>query len=586
MKSSSRSRVLVVVLLSALAAGCPQSSSGGRAELVARNLGLAAVELAGAGDLWLISVSEASSGATDLNGDGDALDVVLHVYDPSAGSVSNLELAASQPASEPRDVVPPPIPQFERTHAAFFVEESAQGALDLDGDGDADGDALHVYDAATSTVHAIEHAVLASGTAGVALSGDFLACAVSELEEGADLSGNGSAGDSALLVTNLATGIGGFLPVELGSLALRIADGRVGFHAAESSASGDLNGDLDMDDPAVFQLYDLATGELSNTWLATTGEPPLVAGGTWTVVVSESDQGGNDLNGDGDALDWIQHVHDPVSGLSTNLGIASLFFPSVEADGALILADDESRSGRDKNGDGDAFDGVLVVVDPVAPRTLDTQLAVPGGAGNLAVVGDLIGFTVSEAAQGSTDLDLDGDAEDAVVHVHDLRFERTTNLGVDALWLAGTHGHLLLLREEWRSGLDWNGDGDREDRVLHVWDMRARRTWNSGWSVLAPFSAGSANAVLLTYELEQGRDLNGDGDDEDVVPVFFEPSARRATSLGHAVRQAELAGPATVLVLVDERSQGEDLNGDGDLEDGVVHDFRRGTIARETSANH
>ena len=202
--------------------------------------------------------------------------------------------------------------------------------------------------------------------------------------------------------------------------------------------------------------------------VADCARPPLVAGGAWAVLVSESDQGASDLNGDGDTLDWVQYVHDPASGLTSNLEIASVFFPSAEADGALVLADEEATSGRDRNGDGDAFDDVLVVVDPVVPHMLDTRLAVPGGAGNLAVVGDVIGFTVSEAAQGASDLDRDGDAEDAVVHVHDLPSARTTNLGLDALWLAGTQRQLLLLREEWRSEIDWNGDGDQEDRVLHV----------------------------------------------------------------------------------------------------------------------
>ena len=127
----SRNRVLVVASCAWLAVGCSESSSGSVPELVASNLELAAFELFGAENLWLIPVSESASGATDLNGDGDALDFVFHVHDPSLGTTTNLELAASEPNREPRDVAPPSPPQFQGSRALFFVEESAQGGLDL-----------------------------------------------------------------------------------------------------------------------------------------------------------------------------------------------------------------------------------------------------------------------------------------------------------------------------------------------------------------------------------------------------------------------------------------------------------------------
>ena len=48
----------------------------------AENLRLAASQLTLAGDTVVASVTEPAQGATDLNGDGDSLDQVIHIVLP------------------------------------------------------------------------------------------------------------------------------------------------------------------------------------------------------------------------------------------------------------------------------------------------------------------------------------------------------------------------------------------------------------------------------------------------------------------------------------------------------------------------
>jgi len=212
---------------------------------------------------------------------------------------------------------------------AFVVDESAQGNADLNGDGDAEDAILHVFDARTQSTTNMRIAVQGSFTEGLALSDEFLAFAVDEQANGmTDVDGDGQADDVALLVYDLSKapfglavpGLG--LPNPLGFRNPRralvdahptIADGLVGFFAAESLASGDLNGDGDVLDYAVLQLFDPGSGIVLNSSLATSGWSQAVIAGTWTVLVSEDGQG-QDLNGDGDTLDLVIHTYDPRTG--------------------------------------------------------------------------------------------------------------------------------------------------------------------------------------------------------------------------------------------------------------------------------
>ncbi len=56
--------------------------------------------------------------------------------------------------------------------------------------------------------------------------------------------------------------------------------------------------------------HEPAPDAIINTRLAATEEPVIHSERWATVTVRESDQGGQDLNGDGDAEDWVVHLID------------------------------------------------------------------------------------------------------------------------------------------------------------------------------------------------------------------------------------------------------------------------------------
>ena len=80
-------------------------------------------------------------------------------------------------------------------------------------------------------------------------------------------------------------------------------------------------------------------------------------------LAREHNQGGANLNGDGDALDLVLHLFDASTSASVNLGLATQAGTDpVKVDGgrALLLAW-EPDQGADLNADGDALDAVVHV---------------------------------------------------------------------------------------------------------------------------------------------------------------------------------------------------------------------------------
>lgn len=135
-------------------------------------------------------------------------------------------------------------------------------------------------------------------------------------------------------------------------------------------------------------------------------------GDQWLVTVSERDQG-RDLDGDGDLLDSVAHRLDLASGDVQNTGLVigraltrGDVAPSYLLDfgATLALGVQESEvGGLDRNGDGDADDAVLVLVDPLTGVVTNVGLA----TGRIALAGEVVAFDVPELAQGQ-DLDADG----------------------------------------------------------------------------------------------------------------------------------------------------------------------------------
>ena len=128
----------------------------------------------------------------------------------------------------------------------------------------------------------------------------------------------------------------------------------IAFHTYERMNGQDLNGDGDTVD-FVIRYYDTAMGTVTNT--GAVGAAPSASGSL--IFFTTAEYGiGQDLNGDGDLYDPVIRHYDTATGTVTNTGVVADWAPS--ASGSLIaFSTPEYWIGQDLNGDGDTDDYVI-----------------------------------------------------------------------------------------------------------------------------------------------------------------------------------------------------------------------------------
>jgi hypothetical protein len=456
---------------------------------------------------------------------------------------------------------------------AFMVSESDQ-ALDLNGDGDTDDHVVHAYDSSVGMTNL--------GLAGdpvpgfMSIDGGVASFNVSELAQGTDLNGDGDMADFVVhvydSVANTTTNLGLATPSPGDSI---VRDGFVGFPVSEASQGGtDLNSDGDASDDVV-HLHDVAANSTTNLGLATSEPTVTVNDGFAAFTVNEADQG-TDLNSDGDTTDDVMHVCDGATATTDNLELAAV--PSGVrhlGGGVLVFSVREANEGVDKNGDGDTTDFVAHADDTTTGTVSNLGVAV----GLISGSGGVAAFAVPESAQDA-DLNGDGDKTDGVVHVYDAAVATTTNLGLAAAAVRVSNGFVAVMSSEPGDGTDYNGDGDASDFVIQVYDVAASSTTNLGLAISA-LQVDGGPLALVVDEADQGVDLNGDADTTDGVAHVYDLGSAAMTNLGLAATGGIRANGDLVGVSVVEADQGVDENGDGDISDLVAHvyDHAAGTTS-------
>jgi len=625
-----------------------------------RNLGL----LGGVAQTFSNGRLVAIKGAAEPNGDSGEVplgDAVLYVYDTARRVLTNLRL----------------VPQFNDTggllfddrRLSFAVEEVRQGR-DLNRDGDTIDAVLHVFDSATGRVQNTGLAVVFADKSTLAFAGRWLAVAVPEAKPDAfgsgqnrDLNGDGDTNDTVPHLFDTATGRVTNLRVAAAfDFNSGFKSGNGGLLAVSEAAQGkDLNADKDLTD-MVLHSIDLSSGRVRNTGISVVRSgteffPNLVdfmVQEDFAIFNREESDAREDLNGDGDLNDVALQVLATRSGRLRSLKVRAGLLPA-EAPGRALLLMDEAVVAKDLNGDGDVgSDLVLGLADLSGnqPRVVSTGRALASASNGddvrswppfpsdpfpLQLRDNRATFIVSEAAEAARDLNGDGDAEDFLLHIADLSTLTTLNTGlsgsftyrtVQAPLLRPNDGRVVLPVREDREGRDLNRDGDMQDMVLQVIDVRSGRSRNTGFAVATvPLSAMSRPAPYsFQYELpllirgqglqsalvqEAGVDLNGDGDTSDLVLQLFDVVSGKITNTGFSPGMPDdqflnsaaldfagfspglsLATPFAAFqfgppssdgpglgdayaFIVSEAAQGNvDLNGDGDTDDLVVHATR------------
>lgn len=408
------------------------------------------------------------------------------------------------------------------------------------------------------------------------LDGDTVVLFVSESMEERDLNGDGDMQDDHVPhVHSLSTGV--TIPLGLSAFCPCSFEGGYFLYVVSESGQGltDLNGDGDVSD-FVFYLYDTATG--TNTNLGLAGFSFFREGNHVLLLVSEAMQGGMDLDGDGMADHLVLHELDLQSSAVTNLGAGGS--SSFDWAGGIVFFCVSEGGVRDLNLDGDTLDNVAFTYDPASNTTTNLGLASHQDLGldqNYAL------FTVSEAEQGSSDLNGDGDALDSLSYLYDSRSQTTRNLGVDVLSGSISNERVwMTVREDHR---DLNHDGDLLDAVLELYDICAGSILNLAIATPYPLVHGDRGMFRVSEQENGGVDLNGDGDSLDYVPHTYDASTGTLQNLGFAVLDSpyQLSFDANQYVTrIQESSNGGiDLNDDGDAQDGVVAIYRFSSATTE-----
>jgi hypothetical protein len=576
-----------------------------------RNLGLAAdflidPQVPVRSEDWIIFPVPESKQGTDLNGDGDLDDKVVHVHQLSSRHTVNLALAVEAPTGGRGER--PPVLYFNKKWLALWVSESHQG-VDLNDDDDSLDEVLHVRDLSSSETTNLR---LARGNPPFdQFYEDWFVFWVSEIDQGKDITGDGDIEDRDIIhvhdfsrgeTRNLRRRVPAGPPAFSGNLLLFTSDSpptnvsRLYAHdllsgnTSDLGASGywgafgnwavrtvrerfreDLNGDGDWEDLDVVQVDDLVLGQSVNVGV----DSPFwrSSEGRLLLPVLERAQGA-DLNGDGDSeSDIVLHVYDPTQHTVTNLGLAGDFNKITRK--WLSFSVSERQQGRDLNGDNDRDDENVVHVHEFSS----------GATRNLALAGEVWALSENWLVMGASEpgqgVDLDGDGRpwgSGIVHVHNLSSGATMNLGFNASFVDLFENRLVLRAHEGSPNHgDVNEDGDVEDDIVLIHDLGLG---NRSYLRLAAGVVGLSRdwLILVSVEDDQREDLNGDLDRRDIIVLVHEFASFKTTNLRVAHdRRSGYSSPRTPLserwlaIPVPEGDQGSDLNGDGDALDTVWH---------------
>jgi hypothetical protein len=292
-------------------------------------------------DEWLVLVDERGSGC-DLDGDGDADDLVSHTLDPAAGTSINLATACVPRA---------PLSQTVNGSFCYFARESP--GRDRNGDGDFEDVTPVVY----GWGRQVEHPLALDPTASGAIwSRSAIVLDVSEAAQGLDLDGDG---DTSGLVVHVIDGRG-LHNLGLDSRGLTGAPGRALIPRSEEESRADWNGDGDRLDVVTF-AWDSEMRATSNTAVAGT----VLGASSERLLLAVSEAGdGRDWNADGDLDDLAYVHHDFARGVNSWVGVVGRLPGTGRMLGlrSVVLAD-EAAQGADLNRDGDRLDSVPFVVE-------------------------------------------------------------------------------------------------------------------------------------------------------------------------------------------------------------------------------
>jgi hypothetical protein len=315
---------------------------------------------------------------------------------------------------------------------------------------------------------------------------------------------------------------------------------------------GDLDGDGDVDD-TVLHVLDVSEPGAEPVPIAP-ARNVAVAGGCAAFLVPEEEVGaGTDLNGDGDEDDHVAHLYcrGPGSGTLRNLGLAAI---AVDLSREVVAALAPAVPQLHPNHDGGLQLGVLHVAGVADPTAWTDTGAV---AQAVAVSGRFVALLARRDAGAPSE------GEVTTVRLYDAAAGAMLALEEPAEEFVLGDRLLAFRTGEEKRGLDLNGDGDANDAVLQVHDLGSGELINTAQAAVpcdfascdprAPYRVFGDTVTFLTFEGDQGEDLTGNGDAAQLVLQTFNAALAGSTG-GGAARAAgsgsDAGGALTVVAAV------------------------------------
>jgi hypothetical protein len=307
------------------------------------------------GDWIATMTSEAGQGNKDLNGDKDLLDTVVELYQISAHRWLNTGLECELEKEIGLNLTP--------KLCAFGTNEANQGNRDLNGDKDTQDCVAQVITLPQNGTDPLQFFNTGQDcSAGLKADDNVVAMVTSETAQGnKDLNGDKDTKDDVVQTFTLGASQVQNVGLE-GTEGVYVWKGHVAVPVSEQDQGDkDLNGDKDADD-YVLHLYDVAKNKIINT-KCTVEQNIIGHEGVLFWKVLESDQFNRDLNRDGDTDDSIVAMMDMNTGMYAITGYAtSVDEMCPTSKGGVFAVSESDQGGRDLNGDGETDDDIVVLL--------------------------------------------------------------------------------------------------------------------------------------------------------------------------------------------------------------------------------
>ncbi len=159
----------------------------------------------------------------------------------------------------------------------------------------------------------------------------------------------------------------------------------------------------------------------------------------------------------------------------------------------FTVAFETKESDVDLNEDGDKEDVVIQFANVQDKSVVNTKAV----GKNPVVFSSFIVFSTNEKDLG-VDFSNDADLSDDILRQYDIDKKDVVNLKAVGDFPALNQHSLVFLTDEHQVNIDLNGDGDKKDMVLRVFDKETRQVSNAKIAASRPFIAKTGKAVFVS----------------------------------------------------------------------------------------